>query len=283
MRIATNNLPSIDIMVPTHGKLELTMKCIQALYAHTKTKFNLIIVDDTTPEEDLTIEYCKRLEKKYTNVTFVHSDVPYTSGNQFFNIALKHCKTDYMATVMNSMQVEPEWDVVALSIMESDTKIGTIGFKCLFPNGTIESAGIAMSGYTPVDIGRDYPGHRITSVLEVLAVQWAFALHRRTALLGNLEEDVFNGFKGWDDIDNCFALRKKGWKVFYCGMGVGYHEPRSTRGDNTERARILNLQNAHAFYKRWGYWEKYLKDNKLTEEEAKQLATMATEQLKAAG
>jgi GT2 family glycosyltransferase len=280
MQMSTINPPPIDIMIPTHGHLELTMRCIQSIYSNTKTKFHLIVVDDSDAKEDLTPVYFERLQKKYNNITYVHSDVPYKSGNQFFNIALNHCKHEFMATVMNSMTVEPEWEMVALSLMQNDPKIGTIGFKCLFPSGYVESAGIAMNGYTPIDIGRDYPGHRLTSVQEVMAVQWAFALHRREAIVGNLDEDVFNGFKGWDDIDNCFVLRKKGWKVFYCGLGVGYHEPRATRGDNTDRARILNLQNAYAFYHRWGFWEQYLKANGLTEETAAKLVVLANEQLK---
>jgi GT2 family glycosyltransferase len=268
MRMTTDNLPPLDIIVPTHGKLKLTMQCLETIYTNTRTKFHLIIVDDTKPEEDLTQQYCEWMAKKYDNITYIHNEVPFKSGNQFFNRALLECKYDYVATVMNSMRVEPEWEIVALSMLQNDPKIGTIGFKCLFPSGYIESAGIAMNGYTPFDLGKMYPGHSLCGIQEVTAVQWAFALHRKSAIEGNLDEDAFNGFKGWDDIDNCFVERKKGWKIFYCGAGVGYHEPRSTRGDNSETARILNLQNAFTFYKRWGYWDLFLRNNALTEEQA---------------
>ena len=40
-----------DILVITHGHLDLTMRCINALYAHTRTPFHLIVVDDS---DDLT-------------------------------------------------------------------------------------------------------------------------------------------------------------------------------------------------------------------------------------
>ena len=59
--------------------------------------------------------------------------------------------------------------------------------------------------------------------------------------------------KGWDDIDNCFVVRKHGWKILYDGMGAGYHYPRTTRGDNSKMGMWLNLQNGQLFYKRWGY------------------------------
>ncbi len=259
----TSNLVPIDIMVPTHGKLELTIDCINSIYAFTKAPFHLIVVDDST---DLTPLYIRSVQKVHDNLTFLHSDVPYKSGNQFFNIALEHCKTPYLATVMNSMTVEPDWEIIALQLMQNDPKVGVIGFKCLFPTGLIESAGIAVVNYTPTDIGSYFAGHRQTLVYECLAVQWAFAMLRVEAVKGLLDEDLFNGFKGWDDIDNCFMVRKHGYKVLYDGMGAGYHHPRQTRGDNTEEGAILNLQNAEIFYKRWGYWDMFKSVNPLYKE-----------------
>ena len=252
---APEGLAPIDIVVPTHGHLELTMRCINALYLNTSTKFHLIVVDDST---DLTPRYFKQLQKEHDNITYIHSKKPYLCGNQLFNIAFKHMKTDYIATVMNSITVEPDWEIVALQLMKDNPKVGVIGFKCLFPWGQIESAGIALVKYLPVDLGRSLPGHRLSNVYETLAVQWAFALLRKEAVVGVLEEDVFHGFKGWDDIDNCFVVKKAGWKVMYCGLGVGYHEPRATRGDNSQEAYLKNKENAEYFYKRWGLWETYL-------------------------
>jgi GT2 family glycosyltransferase len=249
----TGKIP-IDIMVPTHNKLELTIQCINSIYDYTKAPFHLIVVDDST---DLTPLYFRSLSKEKQNLTFIHSDEPFKSGNQFFNIAMEHCQTKYMATVMNSMKVEPDWENVAIQLMEGQPKIGVIIFKCLFPWGLIESAGITVMNFTPTDMGRDFPGHRLSSCFDVQAGQWAFAMLRVEACKGVLDEDLFNGFKGWDDIDNCFVVKNAGWKIVYDGLGVGYHTPRATRGDNTKRAYLENLQNGQLFYKRWGYWDAY--------------------------
>ena len=92
----------IDIIVPTHGHLELTMRCVNSIYENTSAPFHLIVVDDST---DLTPLYFKDLKKEHENITFVHSEKPYTSGNQIFNIGLKHGVSDYIATVMNEGDV----------------------------------------------------------------------------------------------------------------------------------------------------------------------------------
>ncbi len=255
----------LDIIVPAHEHLGLTMKCMDALYAHTTEPFHLIVVDDST---DLTPLYMADLTRKYDNLTYIHSDEPYKSGNQIFNIGLDHAKTDYVATVMNSITVEPKWEIAGLKLMSENPRIGIVGFKCLFPDNTIESAGIKMLGYLPCDIGRDMPSHRLSGIYQVEAVQWAFALLRKQAVVGNLDEDLFNGFKGVDDIDNCFVVKDKGWDIFQCGLGVGVHEPKASRGDNSLEGKKLNAENMTTFYKRWGFYDAFQKEVKgLTEED----------------
>ncbi len=256
----------IDIIVPIHGRFDLTMKCIKAIYDKTASPFHLIVLDDTPDDRDnpdaMSPEYFRRMQKKYDNITYIHSETPYKEGNQFFNEGLRHCKYDYVATIMNSVTVEPDWEITAVDFMHHNPKVGVIGFKCLLPSGVIESAGIAMMGFTPTDIGRDSPGYTLNHMHECIAVQWAFALLRKEAVMGNLQEGIFHGFVGWDDIDNSFAIRKRGWQIWYCGLGVGIHESRSTRGKDTVEVLEKNRDNAGTFYKRWGYWTLYQKANR---------------------
>ncbi|MAH50461.1 hypothetical protein CMI37_31860 [Candidatus Pacearchaeota archaeon] len=247
----------LDIIVPAHNRLGLLEKCLDILYVNTVSPFHLIVIDDST---DLTPLWMADFQRIHSNVTYIHSDVPYKSGNQIFNIGLEQARTDYVATVMNSMSVEPTWEIRALELMKENPRVGVVGLKCLFPNGLIESAGIRMFKYLPCDIGRDLPSHRLTSIYEVEAVQWAFALLRKQAVAGNLDEDIFNGFKGVDDIDNCFVVKSKGWELYFCGYGVGYHQPKATRGDASINGKRLNAENMEIFYKRWGLWELFQKE-----------------------
>lgn len=262
--IPSNGEIPIDIIVPTHGRLDLTMKCVRAIYANTTSPFHLIVLDDTVDdgtEDGLTQVYFERLQKKHDNITYIHSDEPYKCGNQIFNEGLKHCKHEYVATIMNSVTVEADWELVATQFMNNNPNCGIIGFKTLLPTGAIESAGITMMGFTPMSIGRDMPGHKLSTMHECIAVEWSFALHRKAAIKGNLAEDLFHGFVGWDDIDNSFTVRSKGWEIYYCGLGVGVHEMRSTRGSDTPDTMVRNRENAETFYKRWGYWDLYQKAN----------------------
>ena len=265
-------LPEIDIILITHGKLEeLTKYCVQSIYANTRSPFRLIVIDDSTPDmddgKDQTPQFFKRLQIEKTNVTFHHSDVPFTSGNQIFNIAFSLGTNPFVATVMNSVMVEPDWDVVASQMMTANTKIGIIGLKCLKlgwgegQDGQIESAGLYIHEYVPCDVGRDEGGHRRGNSYPCFSIQWAFALVRREAVVGNLREDLYNGFVGFDDIDNTLVLRHEGWEAWYCGLGAGYHQTHATRRSNEDDKFIANRQNAEIFYKRWGLWETFRKND----------------------
>ena len=264
MEVKLKSQQPIDIILPTHGNLKLTMECVDALYANTQTPFHLVVVDDSTPDMDegvdLTPSWFCRFKATHPNLTFIHSNTPYKSGNQFLNVALAHCQNPFVATVGNSIHVEPDWELMALHVLKKDPKVGIVGIKCLYSDGSIESVGITFRGHIPLDIGRGLPGYRLSWGHETLAVQWACAILRKEAI-GTLDENLYNGFVGWDDIDNCLMLRKNGWKVMATGQGVVFHNPRATRGSNTEEVTMKNHQNAEVFYKRWGFWKGYRQAN----------------------
>ena len=263
-----------DVVVLTHNNIRYTIECMDCLYAHTGAPFHLIIADDST--DGLTPLYFEQLKKAKDNFIYLRSEEPYKSGNQIFNIAIEYCKTPYMATVMNSVMVEPNWAALSFNLMENDPTVGTIGMKSLFArSGLIECAGIYIEDYLPCDIGRDEPSHRLNEIYQCEATQWAFAFHRIKAIKGNIAEDAYHGFVGVDDIDNCFIVRSKGWKVIYNGSGIAYHHPRATRGRNDKVAYDMNRENLETFYKRWGYWNEFRKANPEVPETVKDVKFIA--------
>lgn len=254
----------LDIIVITHGHLDLTVRCVKAFYEYTSVPFHMIVMDDSTPDmddgTDLTPEWFEKFCVKHDNIEFVHSPTPHKTSLSLLNKALERCQTEYAVLSVNSNTPEPEWDMAGLQVMKSNPKIGALGFKSIrLGTELIESAGLALSvdGTTLSDIGRGQPGHRFSKVYQCDAVQWAFVMMRVEAAKGNLGADVYNGWKGWEDFESCFAMRSKGWQIWYCGLGVGYHKTLATRVATCQNDIVLNLQNREIFAKRWGLWQKY--------------------------
>ena len=251
--------PILDILVPTHNHLEQTMRCLIALYRYTATPFHLIVTDDSN--DGLTPRYLERLQKDRENITYIHTDTPYKNSYEFINKGLEYCETPYMALVVNSVTVEPDWETAGLHLIKTEPKIGVIGFKCLTPVGIIESAGLRITedGSSIRDIGAGQAGHRLSKVYECKAVQWAFVLLRKEAVIGTMDECPYNGFRGWEEFETCFTIRENGWGIIYCGLGVGYHQAFATREKRDEEALRQNLENREIFAKRWGFWPTYSK------------------------
>lgn len=268
----------MDVLVFTHGHLELTIRCINAIYQHTFNPFHLIVMDDSTPDmdkgTDLTPLWLEKFRATHENFTFVHSEEPFDSSYPIFKEALKHCQTPYLVLIVNSMVVEPEWDVAGLEMMKNNTDVGIVGFKQLdWWTRVIQSAGMfsTFGGGMLSDVGQGLASHRYSNVYECDAVAWAFVLLRKEAIEGKFDYCPYHGFKGWEEIDTCLLVRQQGWRILYCGLGVGYHQARATRGvqngdaEEFKLANRLNLENREIFAKRWGYWPDYHKHSHVRE------------------
>ena len=265
---ASDGREPIDIILLTHGRLEdLTIPCVRAIYANTRNLFHLIVIDDSTPDmdegKDYTPLWFKRLQIDQQNITFIHSDIPYKSGNQVINIGLAQGNNRFVTVLGNSSFVEPDWDITPVQLMAQKPKIGLIGMKCLKggwnerDDGQIESAGVFMQGYMPCDLGRDESAHRLSLSYPCFSLQWSHILLRREAVAGNLDEGLWRGFVGWDDLDNSVYIRYKGWEAWYCGLSSSYHRTHATRGNDSIETLQKNRINAEIFYKRWGYWDMF--------------------------
>ena len=265
--------PNFDIIVLAHGHMELTIRAVKAIYNNTTSPFHLIVMDDSTPDmdegTDLTPEWFERFAKAHDNITYVHSDKQYRGSHHIFTEAFKKCKTPFAAVVVNSLVVEPEWDIPALQIMKSNPKIGVLGLKCIrMGTELLESCGLAVvtnnAGLS--DIGHGQSGHRMSKAYQCDAAQWAFCLLRVEAVAPNLGPDIYHGWKGIEEFEHEFTMREKGWEVWYCGISVGYHQTLATRQAKGVEDLRLNLENKEIFFKRWGFWPKYHEHNSDTGE-----------------
>ena len=241
----------IDIILPTHNHLELTINCVKALYEWTQLPFKLTVIDDST---DLTPEWFKLFQLDHDNINYLHFDDPkfLAGGSQIINIGLKNTKNEFIVNLNNSIEVEPLWLNAALDQMEGDPQIGVMGFKLLSRNGLISHAGLQVANGVLYNIGKTEPAHRYTFMCEVPAVGWALALFRRSAFPDGVDEDYYIGFRGWDDVDWCYDLRKRGYKVMYCGFGAAYHNEGATRITRTEEFYNDAKENIRRFFARWG-------------------------------
>ena len=65
-----NNVPEISIIVPVYKVEEYLPQCIDSILAQTFTNFELLLVDDGSP--DRCGEICEEYAMKYTRIRVFH-------------------------------------------------------------------------------------------------------------------------------------------------------------------------------------------------------------------
>jgi O-antigen biosynthesis protein len=128
--------------------------------------------------------------------------------------------------------------------------VGVVGALLLYPNGTIQHAGVAVGGwYLPAHVGRFrvesayWPWLRMTR--EVTAVTGACMVVRRSVW------DELGGFDpqfpvNYNDIDFCLRAGERGYRVLIEARAVLTHEESRTR------IATVRPEESELFYQRWG-------------------------------
>ncbi len=239
----------IDIILLTHNHLANTTRCIEALYANTKEPFKLTVIDDST---DVTPAYFQNLIDNGDEINYNHFEKVY-DANEALKLGMDLTQSDPFIFLTNSTFVEPLWLPMALRIMRDDPKAGVVGFKILFPdtNLIIEAGDHVFPDATRMNVGMYEPGHRYSHVREVNVIGWAVVLLRRAAIPPEGFDNRYIPWRCVADLDNCLEIKKRGWKIYYNGLGVVYHKLGASQGNGTDEGRREAGENCKRFEEKW--------------------------------
>lgn len=210
--------PSASIVIPCFNKAELTSACLQSITETTgSSAVEVILVDNGSSDATALIEGgtdCFTVIRNQVNQGFAKA------CNQGFAAA----RSDTIVFLNNDTVALPGWLDAMLAVLEQEPSAGAVGARLLFPNGTIQHAGVTIGVETgptgPVLHGyhlyysqpADFPNASVPRSVD--AVTAAAMAVRRTALeeVGGFCEEYWNGN---EDVDLCLALRQAGWDVVY--------------------------------------------------------------------
>ncbi|AHF96990.1 glycosyl transferase family 2 [Desulfurella acetivorans A63] len=235
--------PKISIIIPNKDHKDDLEKCIKSIIQKSTYKnYEIIIVENNSIEQSI-FDYYRFLEKTYSFIKVIVWDKPfnYSSIN---NYAVRFAQGEVLLFLNNDTEViTPNWIEEMLMFAQRDD-VGAVGAKLLYPNNTIQHAGviIGINGIAEHCFkysNSDYTGYfaRLATVQNLSAVTGACLMMRKK---------VFNEIKGFDegypealnDIDLCLSLRKKGYLVVWTPHAVLYHYESKSRGFDTEEESI---------------------------------------------
>ncbi|HEX7569799.1 MAG TPA: glycosyltransferase [Verrucomicrobiae bacterium] len=235
---------SVSIVIPVLNNFEMTKQCLEAIErTGGLVSAEIIVVDNAST--DGTPEFLREAKGK-GRLNFIRNE-----ANQGFaracnqGAALAH--GGLLLFLNNDTMPVPGW-LDALLTAAKRPHIGVAGAKLLYPNKTIQHAGIGWINGVP-----DHP-HRhaqplapeVNTPRELDMVTGAcLMIHRDLFLqLAGFDESYRNGV---EDIDLCLRARAAGRKVVYEPKAVVYH----LEGQSAGRFDHVN-ENLRLFFSRWG-------------------------------
>ncbi len=239
--------PRCAVVIPTFNGAHLLGACLESLLAHSpeRCELEVIVVDDGS--SDSTVERFADYDERVKLVAREDNGGFAVSCNQGAEIA---GDVEHLVFLNNDTIPVPGW-LDALVDAAGDPAVGAVGAKLLYPDGTVQHAGIM--------IGQDRWPHHLYAGLpaehaavnrsrQVVAATAAALLVRQSifAELGGFDTAYLNGY---EDVDLCLRLGELGHRVEYCARSVLYHLESVTRWAD-DRSRHVE-HNSRLFADRW--------------------------------
>ncbi len=250
--------PQISIIIPVYNKVDFTRRCLETIYRNTSQEisYEIIVSDDASTDE--TPQFLGLAAKKYSNLKYVRNEE--NSGfAHTCNAGAREARGKFLLFLNNDTEPHTGWLSEMLKIFETHPETGIVGAKLLYPNGTIQHAGIEIHYRT---IGVDehpWPYHQfrgmnqnmpeVNKSKEVIAVTGACLMISKALFqsVNGLDETYPMYF---EDIDLNLKVRRQGKKVIYCHSAVLTHYE-GVSSVNKEAIDEKNLRSGEIFLTRW--------------------------------
>ena len=249
--------PLISIVIPTRDYADILKKCVDSIYEKTTYRNFEIIVADNDSKEKETLKYFKETQKKHDNFHVVECKFEF-NYSKINNIAVKHAKGEYIVLLNNDTEViTPEW----LDIMvgyASQKHVGIVGPKLLYPDGTVQHAGVILGLGGVASHAYIGANRNDTGLYGRLRVPYNYSAC--TAACFMIKKDIYTKLKGlneelkvaYNDIDFCIRVLKEGYyNVFVPQVELLHYESKSRGFDTTTEKYKRFLIESNYMYEKW--------------------------------
>ncbi len=235
----------VSIIIPVFNMVEYTKQCCNAIVENTPEElYEVIIVNNAST--DGTKDFLKCLGG---DVQVINNEKNLGFAKAC-NLGAKAAKGAYLLFLNNDTVPGKGWLEAMVETIEESPKAGIVGSKLLYPDGTIQHAGVVfyrdMSVISHIYKGFKADNRNVDYMRDFNAVTAACMLISKNLFF---ELDGFyEGFvAGYEDVDLCLRTREKGLRVIYQPKSILIHHEEVTRKKmpccNTDDGNLLLQRN----------------------------------------
>ncbi len=258
LRPANKAAPKVSIIIPTRDGLGLLKQTISTLQALTTYPNYEIIIADNDSTDPATCAYLNDVNGH--NKIRVFKTPGAFNFSKINNLATEHTDGELLLFLNNDVEIiEPNWldEMVGNAL---NTGVGAVGCMLLFPNHTIQHAGIVLGlgGYAKHVFANQPEGYagpngRACSLQQMSAVTAACLMVQRVHF------NAVNGFDeryavAFNDVDLCLRLQAAGLRNIWTPNAILLHHESASRGyDDSPASQTRFLVEAQQFHARWDH------------------------------
>lgn len=263
VRYEIESYKKVSVIIPTKNLTTVTNTCLSSIFNLTDYPNYEVILINNNSDETSFFEMVKKWEEKEPNRFKCIEDSGSFNFSRLMNGAAKISEGEFLLLLNNDTEViNKDW--MTSMVQQSQRKsIGAVGVKLLFPNRTIQHAGViiglgGIAGHTFIGFEEHANVYR-----DYLKITRNYSAVTAACLM--VRKSVYNEVNGFDenfavdfnDIDFCLKIKELGYNNIYLPHVTLIHYESISRGHphKTKESYERHLKEISLFKKRW---QKYI-------------------------
>jgi GT2 family glycosyltransferase/glycosyltransferase involved in cell wall biosynthesis len=245
-------VPLVSIIIPAFNNLPLTRRCLHSLKANsTPVPHEVIVVDNAST--DGTREFLRAEQTAGRLTAFLNEQN--TGFAHACNQGAAAARGKYVLFLNNDTEVRSGWLAPLVQTAEADPRIGALGSKLLYPDGTIQHAGVVLlddrahgdpllARHIFAHQPQDWPAANRPAICPALTAACLFVRKDVFVETGGFDEEFWNGY---EDVDLCLRIGATGKLLVYQPASVVTHLESQSGPERFRQVR----QNVARLHQKW--------------------------------
>lgn len=257
-------MPKISIIIPFHDHVGLLRRCLKSISEKTSyLDYEILLVDNNSSDKE-TAGYLKSISGD-SKISIVEYNKPF-NFSAINNFAAEQVSGEFLLFLNNDIEViSGDWLQIMLA-KASRPEVGAVGARLLYPDGSIQHAGIMMhplngpihafSHFSERDFELIAKEYRLDNNWS--AVTGACLMTRRELFLKLGGFDQENLPIAYNDVDYCLRLIEQNFQILLVSQAKLYHHESASRSSDLlagffKGKRYKQFRKEQSFMgKKWG-------------------------------
>ncbi len=201
--------PKVAIIITTYNQEELLRECIASIKKNTNYKnYKIYLIDDSGRGK---IGKEIKEEFNWVNVSTNKKNLGFSKANNIgIKKAMKEYNPDYILLLNDDCEiVDKDWLKEIIKVGESENKIGILGCKILYPDGSLQNLGGYLKKWK-IELELNETKKEVFEVDHVMGA--CFMIKKGVIKKIGLLDEIYSPYL-LEDTDYCLRAKKAGFKI----------------------------------------------------------------------